>query len=79
MRSQRSDRYLPAWVVQVTGIAVLVASLVLWRITKDEPTAILAIAGGMILLGGGGERTVYEVRRAIKRRGELSDDAEDEP
>lgn len=78
MRDRRSDRFLPAWVIQVTGIAVLVASLVLWRVTRDEPTAILAIAGAMILLGGGAERTVYEARRALGRRGE-QDDADGEP
>lgn len=78
MRDKRSDRFLPAWVIQVVGIAVLVASLVLWRVTKDEPTAILAIAGAMILLGGGAERTVYEARRALGRRGER-DDSEGDP
>lgn len=78
MRDRRSDRYLPAWAIQITGIAVLIASLILWRVTKDEPTAILAIAGAMILLGGGAERTVYEARRALGRRGER-DGGDDEP
>lgn len=70
MRDRRSDRFLPAWAIQVTGIVVLLTSLAAWYVTKDEPTAILAIAGAMILLGGGGERTVYEVRRALGKRGE---------
>ncbi len=69
---------MPAWAIQVTGIVVLLVSLGAWYVTKDEPTAILAIAGAMILLGGGGERTVYEVRRALSRRGE-PDPTDDEP
>lgn len=76
MRDRRSDRFLPAWAIQVTGIAFLAVILILWKTTGDLPTGILAIVAPMILLGGGVERTVYEARRVLGRRGERDGDGD---
>lgn len=66
MRDTRTDGALAPWVIQIFGMLVIVVSLGVFVVTHTEPIAIVGVAGGFVVLSGGVDRTLREVRKSIR-------------